>query len=103
MQSNSSLLSLTIWVPVLAGVLTLFFHREQQKSAARWIALIGAIAGLLVSIPLWTGFNNGSAAMQFVENYSWIERFNIHYALGVDGISMLFILLNSFTTILIVI
>jgi NADH-quinone oxidoreductase subunit M len=57
----------------------------------------------VVAIPLWVGFDNGTAAMQFVERYVWIERYNIHYALGVDGISMLFVLLNSFTTILVVI
>ena len=103
MQSSSITLSLTIWVPILAGVLTLFLNGDHQKNAARWLALIGSIAGLLVAIPLWTSFDNATAAMQFVERTAWVSRFNIHYALGVDGISMLFVLLNSFTTILVVI
>jgi NADH-quinone oxidoreductase subunit M len=103
MQSSSITLSLTIWVPILAGVLVLFLNGERQKDSARWVALIGGILGLAVAIPLWTGFDNASSAMQFVERTSWVSRFNINYALGVDGISMLFVLLNSFTTILVVI
>ena len=96
-------LSLAIWVPILAGVLTLTLSGEHQKSAARWVALLGSLLGLAVAIPLWVGFDNGSAVMQFVEHTPWVARFNINYALGVDGISMLFVLLNSFTTVLVVI
>jgi len=96
-------LTLTILVPIIAGILVLFQSSEQLKTSARWTALIGSVLGLVVAIPLWTGFNNGTAALQFVEVYQWIPRFNIRYALGVDGISMLFILLNSFTTILVII
>lgn len=103
MHSGFFTLSLTIWVPIIAGILVLFLHREEHKGTARAVALVGSILGLIVAMPLWTGFDNGSAAMQFVERYVWIERYNIHYALGVDGISMLFVLLNSFTTILVII
>ena len=103
MQSSSYLLSLTIWLPVIAGVLTLFLRADSQKNAARITALVGSVLGLIVSIPLWTGFDNGTAAMQFREYLPWITRFNVNYALGVDGISMLFIILNSFTTVLVVV
>ncbi len=103
MQSSSIAISLTIWVPILAGVIALFLNGDDQKSAARWVALIGSLFGLAVSIPLWLGFDNASSAMQFVERTPWVARFNINYALGVDGISMLFVLLNSFTTVLVVI
>ena len=103
MNSSSYILSLTIWVPIVAGILTLLLNGEQQKTAARWTALIGSVLGLLASVPLWTGFDNATALMQFRESAPWITRFNINYALGVDGLSMLFILLNSFTTVLVVI
>jgi NADH-quinone oxidoreductase subunit M len=93
---------LTIWVPIAFGIVVLFLHRDHQKLAARTVALVGSILGLLVTIPLWVGFDNSTAAMQFVERSVWIPRYNIHYALGVDGISMLFVLLNSFTTILVI-
>ena len=96
-------MSLTIWLPIVVGVLVLFLHRDEQKPAARWVALIGSLMGFAVTLPLWAGFDNASAAMQFVERTKWIARYNIHYALGVDGISMLFVLLNSFTTVLVII
>jgi NADH-quinone oxidoreductase subunit M len=102
MQTSSYILSLTIWVPIFFGIVVLFLHRDHQKSTARAVALVGSILGLLVAIPLWVGFDNASAAMQFVQSVLWIPRYNIHYALGVDGISMLFVLLNSFTTILVI-
>src|SRR5437868_9744185 len=69
----------------------------------RWIALVGSIIGFLVTLPLYGGFDASTSAMQFVELHRWVERFHINYHLGVDGISLLFILLNSFITILVVI
>ena len=102
-MQSSYLLSFTIWMPIIAGILVLFCHRDEHKSLARWVALAGSLLGLAVAIPLWVGFDNSTAAMQFVERATWIQRYNIHYALGVDGLSMLFVLLNSFTTILVII
>ncbi len=101
-MQSSTILSLTIWVPIVAGILTLAFSGDGQKNSARFVALIGSVLGLAVAVPLWTSFNNATVGMQFVEMVPWISRFNINYALGVDGISMLFILLNSFTTVLVV-
>jgi NADH-quinone oxidoreductase subunit M len=95
-------LSLTIWVPIIAGVLVLATGDDRRAKLARWLALAGALAGLAVSLPLWSGFNISASSMQFVERVSWVERFNMFYHLGVDGISMPFILLNSFTTIIVV-
>jgi NADH-quinone oxidoreductase subunit M len=95
------LLSLAIWIPVVAGVLVL--AAGERNPWTRWIALLGAILGFVVTLPLWTGFDPTTSAMQFVELRPWIPRFNINYHLGVDGISLLFVLLNSFITILVVI
>jgi len=99
-MASAPLLSLAIWVPILAGVAVLAMRDDRQ---ARWVALAGAIAGFLVTIPLYAGFDVQSSAFQFEERRIWIERFNIYYHLGVDGISVLFVLLNSFITILVVI
>ena len=96
-------LSLAIWIPVIAGLVVLASGSDRNAREARVIALVGAIAGLLVTIPLFADFDITSSAMQFVINKPWIERFNINYHLGVDGISVLFILLNSFITVLVVI
>src|SRR5262249_38282841 len=95
-------LSLAIWVPIVAGVAVLAVGRDRDAQIARWIALTGALAGFLVTLPLWLNFNVGTSGMQFVEYGDWIPRFDIHYFLGVDGISMLFVLLNSLMTLLVV-
>jgi NADH-quinone oxidoreductase subunit M len=97
------LLSLAIWTPVAFGVILLALGRDDQAPVVRWVALIGAIFGLLVTIPLITRFDVTTAAMQFVERAPWIERFNIHYHLGIDGISVWFILLTAFINVIVVI
>ena len=96
------LLSLAIWIPILAGLAVFALGGDERAPAQRWLALAGAVLGFLVTIPLYTGFDASSAGFQFEEKKLWIETFNIHYHLGVDGISVLFVLLNSFITILIV-
>ncbi|MDH0776211.1 NADH-quinone oxidoreductase subunit M [Delftia tsuruhatensis] len=96
-------LSLSIWVPIAFGSLLLALGREDQVKAVRWLALVGALAGLAVTLPLIQQFDNSTAAMQFVEKALWIERFNIHYHLGVDGISFWFVPLTAFITVIVVI
>ncbi len=102
MLEGIGLISLAIWVPILAGVLILATGGDKNADGQRTLALVGAVLGFLVTIPLWTGFDASSSAMQFTELATWVPQFNIHYRLGVDGISMPFILLNSFTTVLVV-
>jgi len=97
------LLSLAIWTPIFFGVVLLALGRDEHASAVRWVALIGALAGLLVTLPLYTGFQLGTADMQFVEQASWIERFNVNYHLGVDGISFWFVSLTAFINVVVVI
>jgi NADH-quinone oxidoreductase subunit M len=95
-------LSLAVWVPIAAGLIVLVAGDGNLRQA-KATALLGAIIGFAVTIPLVTGFRTGTSAMQFVELTPWIPRFNVNYHLGVDGISVLFILLNSFITVLVVI
>ena len=97
------LLSLAIWTPIAFGVILLALGRDEQAGAVRWLALIGALVSFAVTVPLYTGFEVGSAAMQFVEKAPWIERFNVHYHLGVDGISLWFVLLTAFINVIVVI
>ena len=97
------LLSLAIWTPIVFGVLLLALGREEHARAVRWLALIGALAGLAVTLPLYMGFDNGTAAAQFVEKSLWIERFNVNYHLGVDGLSFWFVPLTAFITVIVVI
>ena len=95
-------LSLAIWVPIVAGLLALAVGRDRDAATVRWIALVGAVAGFLVTLPLYAQFDVSTGAMQFVEFTEWVPRFDIHYHLGVDGLSVLFILLNSFVTVLVI-
>ena len=99
---SGMLLSLAIWVPIFSGLVVLLTGADRNAPLARMLALLGAVAGLLVTFPLYTGFDMTTPAMQFVELAAWIPRFNINYHLGVDGISMLFIMLNSFITVIVV-
>ncbi|MBL0167892.1 MAG: NADH-quinone oxidoreductase subunit M [Propionivibrio sp.] len=101
-MSGLPLLSLAIWVPIIAGLVVLATGSDRNSPLARMLALLGAVAGLLVTLPLYTGFDMTTPAMQFVELSPWIPRFNINYHLGVDGISMLFVILNSFITVIVV-
>lgn len=98
---SSHLLSLAIWVPIL-GALAVFAVGSERRALARWLALFVALAGFCVTLPLYVGFDVSQAGMQFVEQAPWIRPFRIQYFLGVDGISMLFVLLNSFITVLVV-
>ena len=97
------LLSLAIFLPIACGALLLALGRDEQAHAVRWLALVAAVASFLVTLPLITGFDTTTAAMQFVENQPWIDRFNIRYHLGVDGISMWFVPLTAFITVIVVI
>jgi NADH-quinone oxidoreductase subunit M len=97
------LLSLAIFVPIAAGLLVLACGDDRNAPMQRAVALVGAMFGFLVTIPLYAGFDVNTSAMQFVELAPWIPRFNVNYHLGVDGISVLFVLLNSFITVLVVI
>jgi NADH-quinone oxidoreductase subunit M len=97
------LLSLAIWTPIVFGVILLALGRDDQARSVRWIALIGALVSFLVTLPLYGQFDTSTAAMQFVEKASWIERFNVNYHLGLDGISFWFVLLTAFITLVVVI
>ena len=97
------LLSLAIWLPIVAGTVLLAVGRDEHANMVRWMALLAAFASFFVTLPLISGFNPTTAAMQFTESLAWIDRFNVHYRLGVDGISVWFVLLTSFITVIVVI
>ena len=96
-------LSLAIWTPIAFGLVLLALGRDDQATAVRWVALIGAVISFLITLPLYMQFDTTTAAMQFVENTTWIGRFNVKYHLGVDGISLWFVLLTAFINVIVVI
>lgn len=103
MQSSSILLSLAIWLPVAFGIFVIAVGSDDNPGLVRLISLIGAIASFLVTLPLISGFDNAAHGMQFVESGSWIERFNVNYLLGIDGISLWLVILTALITIIVVI
>ena len=105
MQSlnNSNLLSLAIWLPIVFGVLVLAFGRDSRPGFTRVLTLVGSLASLAVTIPLITGFDNAQHGMQFAESHEWIAAFNIVYKLGIDGLSLWFVPLTAFITVIVVI
>ncbi len=102
-MTDIPLLSLAIWVPILGGLMVLATGSDRNAPLARMLALAVAVAGFVVTVPLYTGFDTTTSAMQFVELSSWVPRFNINYHLGVDGLSVLFVILNAFITVIVVI
>ena len=100
---SSYLLSVLIWFPVVGGVLVLAVSADRNADRARWTALGVSVATFLLSIPLWSRFDRTSADMQFVERTPWIERFQIEYFLGVDGISVPLVLLTTLLTMVVVV
>ena len=101
-MTDIPLLSLAIWVPIIGGLLVLATGSDRNAPLARMLAFAVAVAGFIVTLPLYGGFDTTTSSMQFVEVSSWIPRFNINYHLGVDGISVLFLLLNALITIIVV-
>ncbi len=96
-------LSISVWLPIIGAVVVLATGGDQNAAIARRLSLVFAVAAFVATVALYTGFNTDTARMQFVENYPWIDAFNVRYHLGIDGISLLLILLTSFCTVLVVI
>jgi len=88
------LLSIILFLP-LAGALVLLLVNRENVNAIRWIANIVAFLGFVVSLPLWFNYNPQSADFQFVERAQWIPSIGAEYFLGVDGFSVLLILLTT--------
>ncbi len=96
-------LTIAIWLPIIFGLILLSVGNDKNAPVVRAVALIGALLSFLATIPLFLQFDRSSAAMQFVEKAAWIDSFKINYHLGVDGLSVWFVLLTAFITIFVVI
>jgi len=96
-------LSLAVWIPIFFGMVILAAGRDQNAAVVKTVALAGALLGLLVTVPLYLGFDPKAGGLQFAEKALWIERLNAHYHLGIDGISIWFVLLTALMTVLVVI
>jgi len=102
-SSSIPWLTLAIFVPIVFGLLVLVLGRDDRPNFTRWLALTGAVVAFLITLPLYVGFDPTTADMQFVEKALWIAAFPVYYHLGIDGISIWFILLTAFITVIVVI
>ena len=96
-------MSLAIWTPIAFGIVLLAFGRDEHANVVRWVALVGALFGLAVTIPIYHNFEIGTSALQMVESGLWMARFNVFYRLGVDGLSLWFVILTAFITVVVII
>jgi NADH-quinone oxidoreductase subunit M len=97
------LLSASIWLPIILGALIIAIGSDRHAVGVRAAALVASLASLVPTLPLITRFDVTTANMQFVEKFAWIDRFNVHYHLGIDGLSMWFVPLTAFITVIVVI
>ena len=97
-----SLLSLLIWLPIV-GAISVLVIGNNRSDLARWVSVVVSLAVFALSLNLWAGFDHSTQGMQFVENSAWIPQFNINYHIGIDGISLLLILLTTLSTFLVII
>ncbi len=98
----SHLLNILIWLPMLGGAIILLTGRDEAPGLSRWLALFTVLISLALCIPLFQGFNLNNVDMQFVEDYVWIQSFGIRYTLGIDGLSLLLIVLSIFTNLVVI-
>jgi NADH-quinone oxidoreductase subunit M len=103
MTTSVSFLSAAIWIPILAGFFVLAYGNDRNAAVVRTVSLGASLLGLLATVPLYTRFDAASSDMQFVERVSWIPQFGVDYHLGVDGISVWFVLLTAFITVIVVV
>jgi NADH-quinone oxidoreductase subunit M len=100
-RAPADILSWLVWLPIAAGALVILLG-DRRIALGRWVALAATLATLALCIPLWAGFDRGTAALQYVERQPWIGAVNAWYYLGIDGISLPLIVLTAFTTPLVV-
>ncbi len=102
MSLDFPILSILIWLPVFGAVAVLMTGSDKHASIARWIAAIVAITNLLLCIPLCMAFDSSTYALQFQEHHPWVTAYQMHYSLGIDGISLAMVVLTNFTGLLVI-
>lgn len=100
---STPILSILIWLPLLGAVVVAATGSDKHAHVARVIAVAIAVVNFLLCIPLYMAFDPSRFDMQFVESHLWIRAYHINYAIGVDGISLLMVMLTNFTGLLVIV
>ena len=101
-SSTTPWLTLAIFLPIAFGLIILALGSDERAQFTRRLSLFAAVVSFLVTLPIYLKFDATTAAMQMVEKANWIESFNVFYHLGVDGISLWFVLLTAFITVIVI-
>ncbi|WP_028389104.1 complex I subunit 4 family protein [Legionella fairfieldensis] len=96
------LLNLLIWLPIIGGVFVFLTSDDNNPNVSRYLSLFTVLLTLIICIPLMSGFDINSPGMQFVEEVSWMPALGINYSLGIDGLSLLLIVLSVFTNLIVI-
>lgn len=96
------LLNLLIWLPIIGGIFVFLTGDDKNPNLSRYLSLFVVLLSLVLCVPLMTGFDIHLDAMQFVEDIPWLPVLGIHYNLGIDGLSLLLIVLSVFTNLIVV-
>ncbi|MDF1645721.1 MAG: NADH-quinone oxidoreductase subunit M [Legionellaceae bacterium] len=94
-------LSLLIWFPIVMGVLVFTLGDDARPNIARGLGLLGVLVSLALCVPLMTGFDVAKEGMQYIEHFSWLPSLGLAYHLGIDGLSLLLIVLSVFTNLIV--
>ena len=96
------LLNVLIWLPILSAIIILFIGNENNKNFQRYTALGTVVVTLLLSLTYLKGFDITLPGMQYIEDFAWMDSLGVRYTLGVDGLSLLLIVLSIFTNIIVI-
>lgn len=96
------LLNLLIWLPIIGGVFVFLTGDDNNPNVSRYLTLFTILLTLLICIPLVRGFDVNTYSMQYLEDMVWMPALGINYSLGVDGLSLLLIVLSIFTNLIVV-
>jgi NADH-quinone oxidoreductase subunit M len=96
------LLNLLIWLPIIGGAFILFVGDDSNPNISRYITMFTIALSLLLCIPLMSGFDVQAIDMQYIEVFPWMPSLGINYSLGIDGLSLLLIVLSIFTNLIVI-
>jgi len=96
------LLNLLIWLPIIGGVFIALTGDDKKPDISRFLSLLTVLITLSLCIPLMMGFDINTYKMQYIEEIAWMPALGIRYSLGIDGLSLLLIVLSIFTNLIVI-
>jgi NADH-quinone oxidoreductase subunit M len=95
-SAGLSLTTVVLFLPLIGLLILLFLREETQVEAIRWTALGTSIITFVASLLLWAGFDNSQPGLQMTQLWQWLPQYGISFAVGVDGLSLLLVILTTF-------